>query len=116
MSLIDDLNKVKMNDATEYLIKKELTKEEEMGLTEMFHSSSWDVFTTKILPRVLKVIALSALTTEKDHRFHQGMFFAYKEFLDSANKYAKVGFDEQIGNQMMENVEDSTGYDRNLLH
>ena len=116
MSLIDDLSQVKMNDTAEYLIKKELTKEEELGLAEMFLSSSWDVFATKILPKVLKVIALRALTVEGDHRFHQGMFFAFKEFADSANKYKKVGFDKKVVDEMLNNFEDvTTGYDRILM-
>ena len=115
MSLIDDLSKLNLNDPSEGIVEKDLTKEEELGLSEMFQSSSWSVFTTKVLPKILKVIALRALVTQTDHRFHQGMFFGFKQFVDGANDYKNVGFDKKVAEQMQENFEDATGYERMVM-
>mgnify|MGYP003655873314 CR=1 FL=1 len=115
MSLIDDLAKENPNDPINHIERVPLTKEEELGLNEMFRSPSWDLLTTKIWPKALKLIVLKALTAPADQRFYQGMFLGYKHLVDSANEF-KNGVDEKIMEQLQENINDPTGYDSSILH
>jgi hypothetical protein len=115
MNLLNELANMDLTDPSEYVPTKDLTKDEELALSEMFRSDSWNILTTKIWPQVLKIIAVRALTSPKDQRFFQGMFLGYKQLVDSANQF-KGGFDKKVADEMMSNFEDPTGYDLNLLH
>ena len=115
MSLIEELANMDLTDPSEYIPTKELTKEEELALSEMFRSDSWEILTTKVWPQVLKLITVRALTSPKDQRFFQGMFLGYKQLVDSAIQFKDVGFDKKVAEQMLENFEDVTGYDRILM-
>jgi|TARA_Y100000310_G_C20025241_1_gene509285 hypothetical protein len=115
MSLLEKIAKIDLTDPTEYVPNQRLTKEEELSLSEMFRSDSWDLLTTKLWPQVLKIIALRALTAKEDQRFYQGMFLGYKQLVDSANQF-KGGFDKRVIEELMDNFDDPTGYDFNILH
>ena len=105
MSLIDDLAKAPLNDPASRIERIQLTKEEELSLSEMFRSQSWDLLTTKIWPQALKIIVIKALTAQVDQRFYQGMFLGYKNLVDSAVEF-KSGFDEKIMTQLQDNIND----------
>ena len=115
MTLLSELANMDLADPSEYIPTKELTKEEELALSEMFRSDSWNVLTTKVWPQVLKLITVRALTSPKDQRFFQGMFLGYKQLVDSAIQFKEIGFDKKVAEQMLENFEDVTGYDRILM-
>tara|TARA_R100001086_G_scaffold146979_1_gene77787 strand:- start:1015 stop:1371 length:357 start_codon:yes stop_codon:yes gene_type:complete len=110
MSLLKKLATENLTDPSNRLTDVELTKEEKLGLTEMFRSDSWEVLTTKVWPQFLKGIILTALTVQVDQRYFQGMFAGYKRLVDSANKY-KNGFSDKVAEKLVPNPEDPTGYD-----
>ena len=117
MSLLKKLATENFNDPESRVAEVELTKEEKLGLTEMFRSDSWEVMTTKVWPLFLKHIILHALTSTIDQRFWQGMFAGYKRLIDSANEF-KHGYDDKVAAKMQTNPEDPTGYDmeQEFLH